>query len=261
MQLLHACTCRLIGQNFCWIYYTPLWITVILLHLHLQAVLYAPTKPLARRQWWGFERCLPSPCLSTSDCYLWVRRVPAWYQSVFVMFSTAFHSATSSICVSNICFHHDRVRRRLQKALEDWTLSKSLASWSWGGWCFQQRNMKRCWKMLHMWILNIRYFYHAMPCNDIDSWLRSLSQNPKEWVGCQLSFGSVPDWSLLANLWGTSNGGTLPCNFVLGHFPWISFCISLTYTGYAGDFSLRYLEILATLHCIDGRVVTHKIPQ
>ena len=41
-------------------------------------------------------------------------------------FSTAFHSATCSICVSNILFHHDRVRRRLQKALEDCTLSKEL---------------------------------------------------------------------------------------------------------------------------------------
>ena len=115
--------------------------------------------------------------------------------------------------------------------------------------------------MLHMWNLNIRtIIYHAMLYMP-DSCLRSFSQNPKEWVGCQLGFGSVPDWSLLPNLWGTSNGGTLPCNFVLGHFPWISFCISLTYTGYAGDFSLRYLEILATLHCIDGRVVTPKLPQ
>ena len=41
-------------------------------------------------------------------------------------FFTAFHSATCSICVSNILFHHDRVRRRLQKALEDCTLSKDL---------------------------------------------------------------------------------------------------------------------------------------
>ena len=79
----------------------------------------------------SFERCLPSPCLSTtigllmivtcgSDVCLHDTRVCL---SFFPVLSILLHAPFVSIM---FCFHHDRVRRRLQKALEDCTLSKDL---------------------------------------------------------------------------------------------------------------------------------------
>lgn len=93
-------------------------------------------------------------------------------------FFTAFHSATCSICVSNILFSPWQGSTTLAKSFGRLHLVKGfaadlwqLASWNWGRGNLTQfvgqktckETWKRCWKMLHMWSLNIRTIvYHAM---------------------------------------------------------------------------------------------------
>ncbi len=155
--------------------------------------------------------------------------------SFFPVLSILLHAPFVSIM---FCFHHDRVRRRLQKALEDCTLSKDLqyvdlwqlgASWKWGGWsgadaicrsASQQINkhetlLKKdetgctCWFWNYDNIPMLIYIYIYIS----DLWLPLFSQNPKDWVCAWL----ITPTKLM------SHGGTLPCNFILGGFPWISF--------------------------------------
>ena len=150
------------------------------------------------------------------------------------MFSTAFHSATCSICVYNILLSPWQGSTTLAKSFGRLHLVKGFAVCrlvTVGSFLEVRADaicrsasqqikkhetlLKKDEKGCACWFWN--YDNIPMLLYMSDSWLPLFSQNPKDWVCAWL----ITPTKLM------SRGGTLPCNFVLGGFPWISFASAL----------------------------------